>query len=207
MDVSFPYKAVVPSLDGEVLVVLARSSQPQTGRAVARLVHRGSRAGVSRALARLVEEGIVLMAEVGSAHTYLLNRDHIAVPAVEILANLRQTLLEKFRGELQGWDPLPSHVSVFGSFARRDGNTQSDIDLLIIRPRDIPENNPRWRDQLHNFSVCVQSWTGNHAGIVEIPEEELQDLEQNNIPALKEIKRDGIELFGVPLKTLLSNDN
>jgi predicted nucleotidyltransferase len=36
----------------------------------------------------------------------------------------------------QALDPHPSHVSVFGSFARREAGPDSDIDLLVVLPED-----------------------------------------------------------------------
>ncbi|WP_432502762.1 hypothetical protein [Kineococcus arenarius] len=44
---------MVPSLDGPVLVALAGSAAPASGRDIARLVGKASHAGVQRVLARL----------------------------------------------------------------------------------------------------------------------------------------------------------
>ena len=49
MDLGRPYSSVSPTLEGDVLAVLARTSGPLTGRAVARLAARGSQSGINRA--------------------------------------------------------------------------------------------------------------------------------------------------------------
>ena len=65
---------------------------------------------------------------------------------------------------------------MFGSAARGDGDTSSDVDLLMVDPDDIDPEDPRWRQQLHEFASAVERWTGNHAGISEIGEKELRPL-------------------------------
>ena len=37
----------------------------------------------------------------------------------------------------------PRSVPLFGSAARGDGDTASDIDILVIRPRDVDEEDER----------------------------------------------------------------
>lgn len=86
---------MVTTLEGDVLVALAGTTRPLTGRQVAGLVPRGSQKAVSVALDRLVEQGIVLRQEAGRAYLHVLNRDHLAAPAVEVLAGLRGELLAR----------------------------------------------------------------------------------------------------------------
>jgi tRNA nucleotidyltransferase (CCA-adding enzyme) len=78
---------------------------------------------------------------------FALHRDHLAAPAAEMLANLRERLIEEIRGMVGEWPIGPLHVSLFGSTARGDGGTQSDIDLFVIRAGDVDEDEPLWRDQ------------------------------------------------------------
>ena len=59
--------------------------RPLTGRDVARLAGRGSEAGIRKALARLTSHGIIRAEEAGRALLHTLNRDHLAVPALEVL--------------------------------------------------------------------------------------------------------------------------
>ena len=85
MDVAHPFKAVCPSLDGEVLNVLAGTTRGLTGREVALLTGRRSHSGVLAVLNRLTEHGLVTRVELNRAFLFSANRDHLAWPAVETL--------------------------------------------------------------------------------------------------------------------------
>jgi Nucleotidyltransferase domain len=199
MDVARPYAAVAPTLDGDVLVVLAGTTQPLTGARVAKLVRRGTDRGVQKALDRLVEQGIVRRQPAGRAYLHVLNRDHVTAPIVLALAGLRAELLTRLRKEFGAWDPPPVHASLFGSAARGDGDTESDIDLLVVRPATVDEEDAAWRDQVDRLGMHVESWTGNHAGVIELSETEL-GLPS---PALRDVRSEGVDLVGTPIRLLL----
>ena len=59
MNLSDPSQTITPTLDGAVLVVLARAGRPLTVGEVTAESVRGSEIGVRRCLARLVDQGIV----------------------------------------------------------------------------------------------------------------------------------------------------
>jgi hypothetical protein len=198
MDVARPYAAVTPTLEGDVLVVLAGTTQPLTGARVAQLVRRGTERGIQKALDRLVEQGVVDRQPAGRAYLHTLNRDHIAAPIAEALAGLRGELLRRLRDEVANWQPAAAHASLFGSTARGDGDTSSDIDLLVVRPANVDEEDAAWRDQLDRLALRVQSWTGNHAGIIELDETELR----HPSPILGNVSADGIDLAGTPIRAL-----
>jgi predicted nucleotidyltransferase len=205
MDVSRPYAVLSPSLDAEVLTVLARTSRPLTGGDVARLVRRGSRRGVGLALRRLADQGVVTSQRAGNATLYALNREHLAAPAVEILAGMRDRLQERLREEIAGWELAPRHASFFGSAARGEGDERSDIDLFIVRPRGVDDDDPRWREQLDRLARNVRAWTGNRAGIAEVPEAELRRLRRERPPVVGELIHDAVALAGPPARELLAS--
>ena len=205
MDVSRPYTAVSPSLDGEVLVALAGTTRPLTGRGVARLLDRGeSHKGVLNVLGRLVEQGLVHREEAGRALLYTLNRDHLAFPAVEVLAGMRSELIARLRRAVQDWELAPAHASLFGSAARGDGDTESDIDLLIVRPAEISDDDPRWRSQLNSLASDVGQWCGNHASLVEVSTNDLDRLATEQPPVVADLMSDGIVLVGQDPASLFS---
>lgn len=203
MDVARPHTAIAPGVQGEALVVLAGTTAPLSGRQIARLVRRGTSPSVSAALDRLVEQGLVHRQHAGRAYLHTLNRDHVAAPVVELLAGLRAELLRRLRDTLGRWQPAPAHASMFGSTARAGGDTDSDIDLLIVRPADIDEQDPGWRAQLDALNDAVYAWTGNHAGIIELGEADLDQLRSNPPPILADLRADGIDLAGIPVRALL----
>jgi DNA-binding transcriptional ArsR family regulator len=187
-----------------VLVVLAGTTAPLTGREIARRVRRGTSPSVSAALQRLVQTGLVHRLQAGRAHLHTLNRDHVAAPTVELLAGLRAELLRRLRETLAGWQPAPTHASMFGSTARADGDTGSDIDLLIVRPTDVDAEDPAWRSQLDALGEHVYAWTGNTAGIIELDGADLVRLRRDPPAVLGDVEADGIDLAGLPVRALLA---
>src|SRR6266508_3319456 len=168
MDLSRPWAPIRSPIDMEVLRVLQGTTRPLTGREVARLVRAGSQPAVNAALRRLAEEGLVRAEEAGNAFLYTLNREHLGAPAVELLAGIRTELERRLRAEIAEWEIAPAHVSIFGSAARGDGDTRSDIDVFVVRPAGVAEDDPGWREQLERLADHVHDWTGNHAAISEV---------------------------------------
>jgi predicted nucleotidyltransferase len=203
MDVARPYAAVASGVEGEALMVLAGTTAPLTGRQIARLVRRGTSPSVSAALERLSAQGVVHRQQAGRAYLHTLNRDHIAAPAVVLLADLRSELLRRLRDTFERWDPAAVHASMFGSAARADGDAESDIDLLVVRPAGIDEEDSRWRAQLDALNDAVYAWTGNHAGVIELAEPDLEHLRRDPPAILGDLRADGIDLAGVSVRALL----
>jgi predicted nucleotidyltransferase len=202
MDLSRPFAALSPGVESDVLVALVLSTAPKTGRELAR--HSGrSVTGVQHALDRLVEEGLVHRGQAGRSFLYTLNRDHILAPAAELMAAARFELVRRLRELIGAWSAAPFHASLFGSAARGDGNAASDIDLLMVRPKGFTAEDPRWQGQLDELGERIVSWTGNHAGIVELAESELSPLLLKRPPVIREIVEDGIDLAGIPIRELV----
>lgn len=203
MDLSRAYSAVAPTVEGDVLVVLAGTTQPLTGRRVARLARRGSVAAVAKALGRLVSQGLVLRQEAPPASLYTLNRQHVAASTVETLAHIRTELLDRLRHAFSTWSIPPVHASLFGSAARGDGDTDSDIDIFIVRPAGVDAEDATWDEELQDIGDAVLAWTGNHAGVIDFAEQDIGQLHDENPPVLQDLRRDGIDLAGVSLRELL----
>jgi predicted nucleotidyltransferase len=202
MDLSRPWAPIRSPIDMEVLRVLRATTRPLTGREVARLVRAGSQPAVNASLRRLSEEGLVHAEEAGSAYLYTLNWEHLAAPAVELLADVRSEFERRLRDEIAGWEIAPVHVSMFGSAARGDGDTASDIDLFVVRPREVPEDDARWRGQLERLPERVLAWTGNHAGLSEVSEPDVRRLRSDRPPVVDELLRDAITIAGPEPSTL-----
>jgi predicted nucleotidyltransferase len=205
MDLGRPYTVICPTLEGPVLDVLAHTTRPLTGREIARLASRGSERGVRLVLQRLVAQGLVNARKAGSASLYVLNREHVAAGIVESLLRLRSELIERIRGEVEGWSSQPVHVSVFGSAARADGHADSDIDLLIVRPEDLAEDDPQWREQLHRLAERIERWSGNHASLHEVTPKGLEAALRRGEPIIASLRDTSIVLAGPEIAVLLAD--
>jgi predicted nucleotidyltransferase len=201
MDMSKPITTVITTLDGPVLAVLARTTQPLTGRKVHQLASGGSETGTRKVLRRLVTTGLVTASEVGAAVLYSLNREHLAAGAVLELTTLRQRLFDRIRDMIEQWPLKPIHASVFGSTARGDGDLGSDVDLLVVHgfTGDPPG---KWAAQVDMLGDQVQVWVGNHLQTYELGERELADHLQAGEPIVKEWTRDAVTVYGSDFRSL-----
>ena len=205
MDVARPYAAVTGSgLEGEVLAVLAGTTRPLTGRQIARLARNGSDRGLRLALNRLAEQGLVDTMEARPAILYTLNREHIAAPVALALVDLRRALFGRIRGAIEQWEVAPVHASVFGSAARGDGDTASDIDVFVVRPAAVAPDDAAWTAQLDSLANAITRWTGNHAGVSDVGVDELEALVADESPIVGELKRDAVTLAGPDVGRILS---
>jgi predicted nucleotidyltransferase len=202
MDLSQPISTVVPSLDGPVLAVLARTTEPLTGRRVQQLAGVGSEPGVRRVLQRLTATGLVGAAQAGASTLYVLNRQHLAAAAVEQLANLRQRLVDRIRAAIDDWSIVPVHASLFGSVARGDGDLDSDVDILLIH-QDFADSVPaEWAELVGDLTDQVFGWTGNHAQLYELSLSQLDEHLAAAEPIVQEWHRDAVTVAGVDFRHL-----
>lgn len=192
MDVATPYIAFMPGLEGPVLAVLAGTTRALTGRQIQRLARRGGVSGVAATLERLVTSGLVLAEPAGRAILYRANRDHLAWPVVEAAVGLRQAFLHHLVESIADWALPPRKATLFGSAARADGSTKSDIDLLLVR--DGPSSDV-WDRQVDTLSAQIRAWTGNNAQIVDLGTGVWQRMVAESDPLVESVRADGIDLL------------
>jgi predicted nucleotidyltransferase len=192
MDLQDPFEVVTPTLDGAVLATLALVDEPFTVGQMTRMID-ASDEGIRRVLRRLVLHGIVSVKTYGSTSTFSLNREHLAAPAIIAIAQLKATFLERLEAELLKWAIPPVYAAVFGSTARGEMTPASDIDLLVVRPDDVDEE--QWLDQVADLSTQVTGWTGNETRVLEYTAGELGGTPE---PVLRDVVRDGLTVAGSP---------
>lgn len=193
MDFRHPSRVTGPSLDGELLAVLANADSDFTGRELAQLVHRPSHRGVLLALGRLVEQGIVRQRKAGRAKLYTFNREHVAAPWIEGLAGLRQQLLERMREHIAQWHIPPVVAALFGSVARGEAGPSSDLDIFLVRPVEADED--AWEEQVAALTAAATRWTGNDARVLELSEDELAGASARE-PVIDDVLDQGVEVGG-----------
>lgn len=188
MQLQNPLGVVTPTLDAPVLAVLARAGESFTGRQVHRLAGKGTEQGVRNALERLVSQGLVLRSQAGSSYLYALNRQHLAAPYVTALATLRDELFAQWRELIAQWPVQPRVVVLFGSAARAEMGSDSDIDLLVVTDEEHDELD----EPLAALQAETTAWTGNDTRILHVTTGQLTSEE----PALAEASEEGHTVVG-----------
>ena len=204
MKLDHPMQSVIPSAHGAVLGVLARTSEPLTGRRIATLTRpRVSQSRVNRVLSELARDGIADVDERPPAHYYRLNREHVAGPGILALATMWQTLLDRIQTSLTKWPAQPVATWMFGSAARGEADDTSDVDILVVRQDDQSEDEA-WQQQLDSLADQVRRWSGNVCEMLVLTESELQAAMHRGDRLTDELRRDAIHLAGAQPHALLS---
>ena len=92
----------------------------------------------------------------------------------------------------------PVSVIVFGSFARREAGPDSDIDIVVVRPADVDEDDDGWADSLEAWRSDVRRLTGNPVEVVEVGVDEAAGKLAGNSELWADIRRDGRVVHGLP---------
>ena len=196
MDLTLPARTIAPTLDIPVLIVLAGTTLPLTGNQISRLVASGSRAGVFLVLKRLEQHGILDVLEAGSSNLYSLNRDHVVAPAVLALIDLRGKLFDRISAAMREWVIPPVSAAVFGSAARGDGNLKSDIDIFVVRPDHISDENSQWSNQITELGTQVRRWSGNSASFIQATPFQVASMISREELIVESLRNDAISLVG-----------
>lgn len=192
MELNRPMATITPTLDGDVLAVLARNDTTFSVGQLHRVLNRHSAEGIRKVLLRLTSQGVVLSNRVGNVHSYQLNRQHLAAGPIIELASLPQTLLKRLEDRLRSWAFPPTYAAVFGSAARGTMTEGSDLDLLLVRADDTPID--IWEEQVGDLMADVSTWTGNDARSLEYTVGELTAARDELV--LRDVLNEGLTIAG-----------
>lgn len=206
MDYTHPLESVFPGAQSRVLAVLARVDVEFSLRTLAR-VAQVSPAQVSRIMPPLVELGLVQRRDISPLAMFRMIRTHVASQAVIALLDSRATVLRHL-GSLAETTNLPAaSIIVFGSFARRESEIQSDIDIVIVRPDDMDEDSRVWVDPILRWQEEASCLSGNEIQILEYTRTEVHQRLNSDVPLWDNILQDGIVVFGESLSRLQQGTN
>jgi predicted nucleotidyltransferase len=189
MDLGSPIRDVAPAVRGSLLQALARLEQPVTRRQLA-AVAGVAPGNASAVIEELIRSGLVSETVAGRSSMVTLNRRHLAAGAVLALAGLRGELIRRLRERLSGWPDLRG-AWLFGSVARGDADSESDVDLLIVAD-DLEA--PDLHERLSQLHTDIGAWTGNDVQLVEHSPSSWRTLVRTRKPLVEQIRLDGIAL-------------
>lgn len=201
MQLNRPFATVTPTLDGDVLGVLATSEVTFTITQIQRVLTTASGEGIRKVLTRLTAQGVVLHDQVGRTNTYRLNTEHLAAEPILALSRLTATFLNRLEAHLGGWGKALKYAAVFGSAATGRMTLGSDIDLFLVRASDPKplgrqEDPEIWEQHVSELARSVTAWTGNDGRVVEYTEDELRTAAAAGEPLLSEVARQGLTVAG-----------
>lgn len=193
MELSRPLAVITPTLDGDILRVLAQADAEFTTGDVHRVLNGPSIRGIQKTLERLTDQGIVSRRPAGRANLYRLNRQHLAAPHVIALAQQRDELLSRLSLEVAQWPRPPILGAMFGSGARGDHAVSSDIDVLLVRTDDGDVD--EWDRHTDTLASLVTAWTGNDCRTLTFTESQICRRGPRE-PLLADVVREGIAFHG-----------
>jgi predicted nucleotidyltransferase len=201
VDYRRPLETIVPGVLGRVLGVLARTEAELTMRTVAQLADVSVNRAVT-VLNELVLLGIVERREAGSSALVRLVQDNEAARWITQLGQLYERVVTRLEKEAGRIAPIPASVVLFGSFARGEAGSASDIDVLIVRPDDLSEGDDRWTDAVGRWTSRARRITGNPVNVVEVGASEVPRLLRRRGSVWSNIAEEGRVLAGADLQSL-----
>lgn len=201
MDLTNPVATVTPGVHGRVLVVLARSGLPLTGKRVSELAG-ASVEQTRQVLHRMVEAGLARSQRAGQAVLFEMNREHLMWPAVQHLVEaadqavwtIKRCISTTLEDVLDRDDAGRVTVALFGSVARGEAGPESDIDTLLITPDDFSEQENE--AVVVDVIRAVETVTGNDCNVFHVSRTRFDELLRAQDPMVASWTVDAITFHG-----------
>jgi predicted nucleotidyltransferase len=182
---------------------LVRSGGQHTGRELARALRLDHKTCHS-ALQELFAPGVVTRRKVGTALAYALNWDHAIVrEIVTPVFRKESVLIEDYAREARGILRVPvNSVILFGSVARSEEETESDVDLLFVvrESRSV-------REARRNLDRATLKLTRRYGSVPQVllADRTTARRKFHSDPLFQEILRTGRVLFGESFASLMTD--
>jgi predicted nucleotidyltransferase len=204
MDLNRPADVLFGEERTRVLQRLSVLADGASGRRIHELSGVRSLRTTQRILHELVAAGLVDVRHIGSANEYSLNRHHVLWgPVEQLLAtpSRLETAMAKILSETL--HDRGATTALYGSFARGEAGTDSDVDVLVIWDDDEHDESDA-TELLDTASRRIEQLTGNHAQLFPLSRDELARLVERGDPLIDSLRRDARQLTpGADLRRLL----
>lgn len=149
-------------------------------------------------LTRLAEEGVATVQRLPRTDLFGLNREHVLADLlIQVFmreSRLKFELLSFVATELKGRKLPVTQARVFGSAARGDTTSTSDVDLALVAPR---ESVPAVEAAAQELAETVRKRFGARLNVL-VGSPTLGALTRNGRPGRRvwqAVERDGIDVF------------
>jgi predicted nucleotidyltransferase len=198
MDFVRPVEAVIPGAQGRILSVLVETTAPLNLRTLARLAGV-SPAQASRVMPGLVDLGVVERYEVPPSSQFLLARSNVAAQAVIELSRSPETASERIGLAAAAMAAPPESIIIFGSFARGEAGVDSDIDVVVVRPDSIDEDDDDWATALEAWRDEARAITGNSVEVIEVSLSDAGSKLRGRTEFWRNVRQDGVVVQGLSI--------
>ena len=205
MDFQTPVESVIPGATGRLLAALTRVDAELPVSTLASVAGVG-RTRASGLISDLHNLGLIDRREIGRTTMVRLARDNAAGELLDRLGHLQELVMDRLRVMATEFEPVPLSLVVFGSFARGEATTDSDIDVLAVRPQDADSDS--WAAAIAAFATKARRLTGNP---VQVLDYDLNELRRRASPRAKTgrafwetLRRDSVVLAGVGIHALVT---
>jgi predicted nucleotidyltransferase len=93
-------------------------------------------------------------------------------------------------------------VIVFGSIARGDADRQSDLDVIVVRPDGVADDDDVWATAIERWRSEAQAITGNTVEVLEVTQDETRTKLSGNAQLWRDVARDGTVVYGLTMNEL-----
>lgn len=91
---------------------------------------------------------------------------------------------------------------VFGSFARDAAGRESDVDIVVVRPDEINEDDEDWSASIESWRNEATATADNTVQILEVSATEAQSRLHSNTQLWRDIQRDGVVVHELTIRKL-----
>jgi predicted nucleotidyltransferase len=155
------------------------------------------------------DEGLVTAQGIGNVVAYELNREHVAYPALTALLStyspyqeLRRRLADLVAENLGPDDDVS--VAIFGSVARMEATTDSDLDILVV----VTDDEGGWSEVLMALAGALHQhvgrWTGNDVQLAQMTWDGLRRAAQERDPFAISLARDADTVVGKSVRDFIA---